>query len=127
MSSNNIVRAACGRTGRQTADYLSSLAVAAFSPPRADPPHDSHDQVENVRAALVAANILSLGGETEWETRPPGIDPRRVDIPDLRCKCVIQTVDYSSEVRRTLLLNTRIILSGASKDMRSSRLFWAKY
>ncbi|KAG0657505.1 hypothetical protein C6P46_006474 [Rhodotorula mucilaginosa] len=62
-----------------------------------DPPRDSHDQVENVRAALVAANILSLGGETEWETRPPGIDPRRVDIPDLRCKCVIQTVDYSSE------------------------------
>lgn len=55
------------------------------------------DQVESVRAALIAANILSVGGDTDWETRPPGIDPRRVDIPDLHCRCVLQAVDYSSE------------------------------
>ncbi|BGP56130.1 hypothetical protein JCM8202v2_003741 [Rhodotorula sphaerocarpa] len=64
---------------------------------RTDPRRDSMDQVESVRAALIAANILSVGGDTDWETRPPGIDPRRVDIPDLHCRCVLQAVDYSSE------------------------------
>lgn len=82
-----------GRT--RSADAPDPLTTC---PHAADPRRDSLDQVESVRAALIAANILSLGSEQDWETRPPGIDPRRVDIPDLRCKCVIQAVDYSSEV-----------------------------
>ncbi|GAA6002879.1 uncharacterized protein JCM10292_001352 [Rhodotorula paludigena] len=57
----------------------------------------SSQRLRAVRDALAAANIISLGAETDWDTRPPGIDPRRVDIPDLRTKCVIQVADYSAQ------------------------------
>ncbi|GJN91363.1 hypothetical protein Rhopal_004384-T1 [Rhodotorula paludigena] len=60
-------------------------------------PRSSSQRLRAVRDALAAANIISLGAETDWDTRPPGIDPRRVDIPDLRTKCVIQVADYSAQ------------------------------
>jgi hypothetical protein len=57
----------------------------------------SSDRLRSVARALEAANILSLSSAEDWDTRPPGIDPRRVDIPDLKCRCVMQVADYSSE------------------------------
>ncbi|GAA5980874.1 hypothetical protein JCM11641_004751 [Rhodosporidiobolus odoratus] len=47
--------------------------------------------------ALEAANILSLSTTEDWDTRPPGIDPRRVDVPDLKCQCVMQVAEWSEE------------------------------
>ncbi|GEM08042.1 recQ family helicase MusN [Rhodotorula toruloides] len=58
---------------------------------------------------LVAANILSLGGDTDWDSRPPGIDPRRVDIPDLHCRSVIQVAEWSKErAEFTVLTNESV-------------------
>ncbi|GAA5960510.1 hypothetical protein JCM21900_000123 [Sporobolomyces salmonicolor] len=56
--------------------------------------------------ALVAANIISLGGETDWDSRPPGIDPHRFDIPELKATCIIQAADCSaSHVEFSVLTN----------------------
>ncbi|BGP71251.1 hypothetical protein NBRC10513v2_004619 [Rhodotorula toruloides] len=69
----------------------------------------SSQRLQSVRAALVAANILSLGADTDWDSRPPGIDPRRVDIPDLRCKSVIQVAEWSKErAEFTVLTNESV-------------------
>ncbi|GAA5911884.1 hypothetical protein JCM6882_005230 [Rhodosporidiobolus microsporus] len=57
----------------------------------------SSDRLRSVARALEAANILSLSSSSDWDTRPPGIDPRRVDIPDLKCRCVIQAADWSAD------------------------------
>ncbi|BGP49160.1 hypothetical protein JCM10450v2_005043 [Rhodotorula kratochvilovae] len=61
-------------------------------------PHQrtSSQKLAAVRAALAAANIISLHEDTDWETRPPGIDPRRVDIPSLKCRTVIQVTDFAA-------------------------------
>ncbi|GAA6052075.1 hypothetical protein JCM3770_006617 [Rhodotorula araucariae] len=56
----------------------------------------SSQKLAAVRAALAAANIISLQQDTDWETRPPGIDPRRVDIPSLKCRTVIQVADFAA-------------------------------
>lgn len=48
---------------------------------------------------LAAARILS-GGRDDWEdARTPGIDPAKVDLPDLKAPVVIQAVDCCREVR----------------------------
>ncbi|GAA5936300.1 hypothetical protein JCM3775_006457 [Rhodotorula graminis] len=57
---------------------------------------NSSQKLAAVRAALAAANIISVHQDTDWETRPPGIDPRRVDIPDLKGRVVIQVADYAA-------------------------------
>ncbi|GAA5915115.1 hypothetical protein JCM8208_002632 [Rhodotorula glutinis] len=63
--------------------------------PSAEQRNSSH-KLAAVRAALAAANIISVHQDTDWETRPPGIDPRRVDIPDLKGRVVIQVADYAA-------------------------------
>ena len=53
------------------------------------------------RAILIRRNGQydeKIEGEKGSRSREPGIDPRKVDLPDLQSKVVIQTVDYSREV-----------------------------
>ncbi|TNY18471.1 hypothetical protein DMC30DRAFT_418810 [Rhodotorula diobovata] len=56
----------------------------------------SSQKLAAVRAALAAANIISVDHGTDWDTRPPGIDPRRVDIPDLKARVVVQVADFAT-------------------------------
>ncbi|GAA5853031.1 hypothetical protein JCM8547_004778 [Rhodosporidiobolus lusitaniae] len=60
-------------------------------------PRSSSDRLRRVAQALEAANILSLSPSGDWDTRPPGIDPHRVDIPDLKCRCVMQVADWNAD------------------------------
>ncbi|GAA6034503.1 hypothetical protein JCM8097_005361 [Rhodosporidiobolus ruineniae] len=61
------------------------------------PHRSSSERLRSVARALEAANILSLSPTEDWDTRPPGIDARRVDIPDLKCQCVVQVADWSMD------------------------------
>ncbi|BGP17098.1 hypothetical protein JCM10213v2_005109 [Rhodosporidiobolus nylandii] len=60
-------------------------------------PRTSSERLRRATLALEAANILTLGSHDEWESRPPGIDPKRFDVPDLKCQCVVQVAEYSAE------------------------------
>ncbi|GAA5902122.1 hypothetical protein JCM5296_006609 [Sporobolomyces johnsonii] len=95
--------------------------VAADDPTKADadllPPPEvverpgttrrtSSQKLRAASDALAAANIISLGGDTDWDSRPPGIDPNLVDIPELKAKCIIQAADCSaSHVEFSVLTN----------------------
>ncbi|GAA6018221.1 hypothetical protein JCM10207_002871 [Rhodosporidiobolus poonsookiae] len=69
-------------------------------------PRTSSARLRDITHALQAANILQLSPDQDWDTRPPGIDPRRVDVPDLKCRCVVQVAEWSAErVDFTVLSN----------------------
>ncbi|CEQ41333.1 SPOSA6832_03024 [Sporobolomyces salmonicolor] len=72
--------------------------------------------------ALVAANIISLGGETDWDSRPPGIDPHRFDIPELKATCIIQAADCSASPLRLSIPETDAYLAPHTQHVEFSVL-----
>ncbi|KAK4054618.1 hypothetical protein OIO90_003430 [Microbotryomycetes sp. JL221] len=69
--------------------------TAPLHRPTLDNRSSSASKFQSAARKISAARILSQ--KDVYEPRTPGIDARKVDLPDLQCQAVIQTVDCSKD------------------------------
>ncbi|KAM0789443.1 hypothetical protein ACM66B_000266 [Microbotryomycetes sp. NB124-2] len=103
---------------RQDKSSNSSLDVPKRPP--LETRSSSASKFQSAARKISAARILSR--RDVYEPRTPGIDARKVDLPDLHCEAVIQTVDCSKQAVEFGVYDATSLRSYLDRD----RPDWAK-